>query len=272
MNRYLIALDLDGTLLNDKKKISFLTKRLLKKIQKRGHIVVLASGRPTRALKRYYDELGLISPIICYNGAHVYDPNDKTFPEIALEFPRDIIIDIYSKIKNIAIKNMMCENETDIWLDKEDPYLSAFFWHNNMNIHYGEFQDTLKENPMTLIVQLNKDENQKDILEALKPYPQLAARFWGETPYGEIYINGSSKGHGISQIADIYKIKREHIIVFGDEDNDIELFESAGISVAMKNAHQRIKEKATMASIKDNNHNGIYYTLKKLIKQKIIKI
>jgi Cof subfamily protein (haloacid dehalogenase superfamily) len=272
MNKYLIALDLDGTLLKDNKKICTRTRLFLHKLQNKGHIIVLASGRPTRALIRYYKELGLHSPIVCYNGAHVYDPVDKSFPEIALKFPKETIIDFYLKIKNIAIKNIMCENETDIWLDKEDQYLSAFFWHNNMNMHYGELDKTLKEDPMTLIVQLKEEKNQKDILEAIRNHPELSARFWGKTPYGEICLKGSSKGLGIKNIADFYNINKDHIIVFGDEDNDIELFAEAGISVAMKNADKRIKEKATMISIKDNNHNGIYYTLKYLNKTKKISI
>jgi len=52
----LIAVDMDGTLLNTDKVIAPRTKRLLRKLSARGHLVVLASGRPSRALYRYYDE------------------------------------------------------------------------------------------------------------------------------------------------------------------------------------------------------------------------
>ncbi|MCX5775805.1 MAG: HAD-IIB family hydrolase, partial [Firmicutes bacterium] len=79
--RYLIAFDMDGTLLNDKKTISFRTRRYLHHLDRQGHVVVLASGRPVRALRRYYDELNLRSPMVCYNGASIENPHDSDFPE-----------------------------------------------------------------------------------------------------------------------------------------------------------------------------------------------
>ena len=76
-NRYLIGLDLDGTLLNKKSKITFKTKNYIKKLSRKGHIVVLATGRPLRAMKQYYDQLGLKTPIVCYNGGHILNPFDN---------------------------------------------------------------------------------------------------------------------------------------------------------------------------------------------------
>ena len=86
MDSYLIAFDMDGTLLNDKKNISFLTRHYLKKLSRQGHKIVLASGRPSRAMNRYYDELGLSTPMICYNGAYLFSPKDKNFKAIEFEY------------------------------------------------------------------------------------------------------------------------------------------------------------------------------------------
>ena len=57
---YLIAFDMDGTLLNEKKNIPSKTRRYLLKLAKKGHKIVLASGRPSRALKQYYEQLKLL--------------------------------------------------------------------------------------------------------------------------------------------------------------------------------------------------------------------
>ena len=56
MEKYLIALDLDGTLLNSKKEICPDTLKYLHHLDSLGHIIVIATGRPIRSIKRYYDE------------------------------------------------------------------------------------------------------------------------------------------------------------------------------------------------------------------------
>lgn len=260
-----IAFDMDGTLLNNKKKVSFLTRLYLKKLAKEGHIIILASGRPSRALWKYYHQLNLKTPMICYNGAYVFDPNDDKFPKIEFQFPREIIIETLQKIKP-HIKNVMCETDTEIWVDKKDEYLESFFWYKGMNIHYGDLAETLNKNPMTCIVQTPFEYREThDIEKALAKYPKLGARFWTGSPYFEIFYKETSKGNALKHICNYYGIPTSRLIVFGDSTNDIEMFEVAGTSVLMSNALHDLKEKTTMISIKDNDHNGIYHTLKKLL-------
>jgi len=260
-----IAFDMDGTLLNSKKKVSFLTRLYLRKLAKEGHIIVLASGRPSRALWKYYHQLRLKTPMICYNGAFVFDPNDDQFPKIEFQFPREIIIETLQKIKP-HIKNVMCETDTEIWVDKKDEYLEKFFWYKGMDVHYGDLADTLNKNPMTCIVQTPYEYREThDIENALAKYPKLGARFWTGSPYFEIFYKETSKGNALKHICKYYNIPTSRLIVFGDATNDVEMFEVAGTSVLMCNAKHDLKEKTTMVSIKDNDHNGIYHTLKKLL-------
>ena len=261
-----IAFDMDGTLLNIKKKVSLLTRLYLRKLSKQGHIIILASGRPSRALWSYYNQLKLKTPMICYNGAYVFNPHDDKFPKIEFEFPKDIIIETLEKIKS-HIKNVMCETDTEIWVDKKDEYLENFFWYNDMEVHYGELKDTLNKNPMTCIVQTPYEYRETHEIEnALVKYPQIGARFWTGSPYFELFYKETSKGNALKRICEYYKIPTSRLIVFGDATNDVEMFEVAGTSVLMSNAKHDLKEKTTMVSIKDNDHNGIYHTLKKLLR------
>jgi hydroxymethylpyrimidine pyrophosphatase-like HAD family hydrolase len=73
MTKKLIFIDLDGTLLNDSFELTPCTQNVLKRISEKGHKVVLASGRPPRAILPYYEELGLKTPFIAYNGTYVID-------------------------------------------------------------------------------------------------------------------------------------------------------------------------------------------------------
>ena len=80
MNRYLIALDLDGTLLKDDKTISPTTKKYLKELEDKGHLIVLTSGRALRSVLEYYKDIGLsTSPVIAYNASSIPEIiGDKT--------------------------------------------------------------------------------------------------------------------------------------------------------------------------------------------------
>lgn len=262
----IIALDMDGTLLNDKKKISLKTLFLLRKLNKKENIHVLfSSGRPSRALWKYYKLLKLDTPMICYNGAYVFHPYDKDFPTHAFEFPRKLILEVNDKLKS-HIKNIMCETDTEIWCDVKDEYLAKFFWFNDMDVHYGELKDTLTKDPMTCIVQTPYEyrDDRQDIDKILEKYPEIGARFWTGSPYFELCYKDVSKGAALKKIADYYHVKRENVIAFGDSTNDIEMFDFAGTSVVMSNGKDNIKN-ADMVSLRDNNHNGIYCTLKKIL-------
>lgn len=265
-NPYLIAFDMDGTLLNERKSISFKTKHYLRKLAKQGHKIVLASGRPSRSLYKYYYQLKIDTPMICYNGAYYFSPFDKDFKPVAFEFPRNIIIDIIDKIKP-HVKNVMCETDDEIWVDKEDPTLDKFFWYKGMNVHIGELKDILTKDPMTCIVQTPFEYREtKEIEKVLEKYPQIASRFWTGLPYFELHYKTTSKATALKAIGDYYGIPRERTIAFGDSTNDIEMFQYAGTAVAMKNAKGGIDQIATTISVKDNDHNGIYHTLKKMLK------
>lgn len=265
MDKYLIALDMDGTLLNKKKKISYKTKKYLQKLAKKGHIIVLTSGRPIRSLLPYYKTLRLNTPVVCYNGAYVFSPNDPSVPTTIFELNQKTIKNIYKDVKPY-IFNVMAETPNEIFLDKEDEYLDKFFYFKGMKINKGEFFKILNQNTMTYINKYsgNKEDEIK-VREILAKYKEFDVCFWTNSPYFEFSCKGVSKGSSIGLIAEYYNISKDHIIAFGDAQNDVELFKHAKISVAMKNGSNDLKKDATLVSIKDNNHNGIYYTLKNLI-------
>lgn len=264
---YLIAFDMDGTLLTEKKTILRRTKRYLKKLIKQGHKIVLASGRPSRAMMSYYNELGLDTPLVCYNGAYVFSPKDPKFETIAFEFPHDVIIDVIQQIRPNVI-NVMCEDDENIWVDRQDTYLDRFFWYENMNIIYGDLAETLNKDPMTCIVKAPYEYRETNEIEnVMEKYPGLSVRFWTGSPYFELYYTGISKGSAVKTIAKYYNIPKERIIAFGDAGNDVEMFENAHISVAMINGKNHKDLNAKMLSFKDNDHNGIYHTLKHILRE-----
>ncbi len=269
MKRYLIALDMDGTLLNDKGEISDTTAEYLKHLNELGHIVVIASGRPIRSIIKYYHQLGLTSPVICYNGASILSPNDKTFVERNFSFPNKVIKEIYNDVGSNHIDNVMCETNKDIWLIREDETLKDFFWHDGMNVIYGELEKILHENPMTMIIKSHSTESDHLVVKAVSRHPGIKVRFWNGMYelFSEIYYEHISKAEGLKYIADFYNIPHDQTIAFGDACNDIEMLQFAGIGVAMINGDDTIKKYAKRITRLDNNHDGIIDVLKDIIQE-----
>lgn len=267
-DKYLIALDLDGTLLKKDGTISEQLIAYLQELEDKGHIVCIASGRPIRAISHYYDLIGLKSPMICYNGAYITCPNNPNFKDFVSTFPKDLIKTIVSELGEKYIANIMCETNDDIWLIKEDSILSDFFWHDNMNVHYGRIEDILDVDPMTMLIETTSTDADPYVVKAVEKHPHLKVRFWNGlyALFSEIYYDYISKAEGLKLVAELYNIPHSHIIAIGDACNDIEMVEFAGIGVAMINGDAELKKVANMISEYDNEHDGVMHVLKNIIK------
>jgi hypothetical protein len=258
---YLIAVDLDGTVITgfdnyDKKSFA-----LLKELANE-HKVVIATGRPYRSSKYYYDLLGLNTPLINYNGSLVHNPHDALFPKYMITIPKESLYDIIEQNRDILI-NLFCEIEDDIYLWKDEEVIRPYLHLDGGNLHVGEIKDILfaDSNGAILIskkgseAKLQKfiEDNYRDILKI---------RFWSNEQFviSEIYNPQATKGFGLELIAKYYDIPQHKIIAIGDGHNDIELLQTAGIAVAMGNSHPDLKETATIIT-EDVMNNGVYHFL-----------
>ena len=262
----LIVLDMDGTLLDDKKKIHKYTKNILKELNDKGHYVVLASGRAPFAIKKYYDEIGLSSPIICYNGSYIFHPYDDSFKKYKFEFNKDIIKQIYLNLGKKVIKNMICEDVDKIWANYFTQGHKDYLWIDHDHCILGDIDKTLNENPMTVIFEYHHLSDKDTIRAEVAKYDGMGYRFWPNTQYCELYYKNNTKGNSLDRLMKTLGVSKEDTIVFGDEHNDIDMLALAKYPVVMKNAREDMKKNAYMISVKDNNHNGVYFTLKKLLR------
>jgi len=99
LNRCLIVTDLDGTLLTNEGEISKYSEKVIKQIVAQGHIFCIATGRPLRAAKPYYDQLGLKSIMINYNGSYISNPSDPSHIPLNLGFSRDLAYHVFKNEK-----------------------------------------------------------------------------------------------------------------------------------------------------------------------------
>lgn len=270
MEKYLIAIDLDGTLLEDWQTVSKETIDYLKKVRSFGHEIVLATGRPFRSSEKFYDQLELTTPLVNYNGGLVTSKHDKNFQGYSLTVDFDAIQDIFHNTKDY-IKNAFGEVKDDIylWRDTEEiqPLLHNF---NGARLFVGDFEETLTE-PTNGFIIIAKDGKGHLIEEYVrtKYKDKVLCRNWG-SHYNfiiELFSPETNKGNALEYVSKYLGFKREQIIAFGDAHNDIEMLQYAARGIAMKNAQNSLLEVADEVTEFTNTENGLIKHLKSIIEQ-----
>jgi Cof subfamily protein (haloacid dehalogenase superfamily) len=259
MNRKLIAVDVDGTLINDHLELTRHSLDLLKAILEAGHLLVLSSGRPYRSLSSYYQALQLTGPIICYNGAHVFSPRDPSFPELKRPFSLDLVKAIAKESQGL-VTSFMCESEKRAYLLREDPYLDHYFPYRKGEYRLGPIDQILEEDPYTMLFRCahSKVEQLQEIVEG---HPGVKYRHWTSSFYSEAYLEGVDKGSALSYIIERYGFAKEDIYAYGDSDNDYEMLSLAGHPFALASCKSELLRSSFPQTKNGNNQDGVAVSL-----------
>ena len=235
----LIAIDLDGTTLNAQSLISPKTEQTLKKAIDNGHYVSIATGRPYRMSHQFYQQLGLTTPMVNFNGALVHIPEKKW--------------DLESEANIVA-----AENKETFYIDTLDGFDPKFF-ASKATLDNLLTAKNLRTNPTSMMVRTTPNQAEKVADTLTKQYGDyIDVRTWGgPMPILEMVAKGIQKAHGVDQVANFLSVKPADIIAFGDEHNDEEMLSYAGWGVAMNNATDKIKSVANDVTEKTNDQDGL---------------
>lgn len=270
--RHLIAVDLDGTLLTDQKEISEQTKQTIHKAIEAGHIVVIATGRPHRASINYYHNLGLDTPMVNFNGALIHHPTDDKWDVLHNPMPLRTAQKVIEACYDLNVHNVLAEVKDQVYLDQYNDDIISIFQstQNDPPFTIGSLKNTLTEDPTSLLIH-PKEENIKEIRAHLDDFHAelIEHRKWG-APWNiiEIVKKGMNKAVGLQKVAHYFDIPQDRVIAFGDEDNDLEMIDYAGVGVAMGNAIDELKTVANHIT-KSNEEDGIGVFLADYLKLQI---
>ena len=265
-NRYLVALDLDGTLLREDKTISEKTKKVLQKVREEGHLVMISTGRPYRSSSMYYKELALDTPIVNFNGAFVHHPSDPDWgmyhEPLSIHTAKEVIETCF----NHSFNNIVAEVLDHVFMHYHDEKLLDIFMMGNPTVTTGDLRNYLQKDPTSLLIQTDA-EHSKKIMESTDSADAsiLEHSNWA-APYRflEVVKRGVNKATGIQKVAEYYNIPQERIIAFGDENNDLEMLAYAKYGIAMGNAINDAKEVAYDVT-RTNEEDGVAYYLEKFL-------
>ena len=159
---------------------------------------------------------------------------------------------------------MVAEVMDDVYLHYHDEKVLDNFKMGTPRVTTGEIQNYLKEDPTSLLIQADAN-NVNTIVEHLDHIHAevVGHRVW-DSPFGhviEVFRSGLSKAAGLSHVAKWMGIPKERIIAFGDENNDLEMIEFAGVGVAMSNGIDELKSIADEVTANSNNEDGIAQVL-----------
>lgn len=258
MKKHIIFIDLDGTLLEHTNTPNQETVKYLKSLKEHAHVVI-NTGRPYRTSREFYELLELDTPISNYNGAYVHNPKNPEFKERLLTLDRNDYFKILRALDD-KIEGSFAEIKDDVYGYKDITKYNAFL--HSTQVYKGNIFEELKEDPNSVII-IAKPGATAEIMEFIKNETGFKARDWGGQ-YNyiiELYVDSVSKGSSCEYIVGEMGIEHHLTICFGDEQNDVSMFEYIHTSVAMGNAHdERIGNAPKYKTLK-NTEGGIKHFL-----------
>lgn len=251
----LIVLDLDGTLLNSKKKISERNLAMLKRVRENGVLIAFSTARSAGAMREY---IAAVQPdILISNGGALVERNGEVLfsRQLSVESVRHIIKRCF------GLSEGKCEItiETDcgyFWNYKPDCDFSRY--ETPENVRYSDLSD-FKYSAYKVTAEVEREEDARRIAAELPDCGTLSFR--GEIWRRFAHIE-ATKRNALEHICGCLGIKPKEILAFGDDLNDLEMLEYC-TGTAMGNALPEVKAAARFVT-ETNDNDGVAVFLEKL--------
>lgn len=267
MDIRVLALDLDGTLTNNEKKITQRTKETLWKAMKEGVKVVLASGRPTIGILPLAKELKMKEYggyILAYNGGTIIDcKTDQIIHSNVL--PMESIATINKVAKQFKVCTLSYDGDEVISEDVTNPYVLKECMICKTKGHRVADLAKAVKSPVAKCLVVGEHEQLLPVREALqKIFGTQLNIFFSEPYFLEIMPMGVEKASSLAKLLSILKLDRTHLMACGDGLNDLTMLEYARLGVAMGNGCKEAKETADVITL-SNEEDGVALAVEKYI-------
>lgn len=263
----LLVLDIDGTLTNSQKEVSKRTLKYIINIQKSGHTVVLASGRPTPGLKKMAELLRLKEfggYLLSYNGAKVINAKtDEIIYQKTLD--KNMAAELYSYAMEKEIGLITYEKSGVVTGTPVDQYIELEARINGLPIHkVDDFAGYVDFPVNKCLLTAPVDVAEKYEKELAKRYEDTASIYRSEPYFIEVMSKGIDKAASLNRLVSSLGMTSKDVIACGDGFNDMSMIKYAGLGVAMANAQDAVKEVANYITL-SNDDDGLVPVIKKFI-------
>ena len=271
MKYQLIALDLDGTLLNSQLQIRQETIDALNLARAQGVQAMIVTGRHHVAAYPYWQQLGLELPAICCNGAYLYDYRAGQ-PLANDPLSRDEARALLRLVRKYAIYTMVYDKNFMAYETINKHLKAILAWSATLpqalrpRIEHVESYERLVDDAETIWKFTSACDDFAAITAFVAEVEQSLGLscVWSGQSRLDIGHAGNSKGQRLGEWIAAQGIAREQVIAFGDEQNDMEMLRLAGVGVAMGNSGRAVQGCADWTT-GDNNSNGIADALRRFV-------
>lgn len=237
----LIALDMDGTLLNNKGQISMANRVAIKEAQEKGLYVVLSTGRSIHTSRKHADSLELTSYLVTANGSELWDEKRELVERNLVK--SELIQWMWELSQKHKTQFWAISTERN-WNDEMPEDLHALEW-----LKFGFHID---------------DDATRELI-----YKELEAKGEFELSNStltniEVNPKGISKAKGLELVCHKLGIKMKNVMSMGDSLNDLAMIKSSGLGVAMGNAQEAVKEAAEWVTA-TNEEDGVAQAIRKWV-------
>ena len=244
-----IILDLDGTLLDDNKKISDKTIEFLKQI-KEDIKIIPASARQFCTIKPYLEKLDLLDDnnyTICFNGSLIVNNKEKELFSSYID-------------KNVVIKI------DDFILDNNIDWTYYLYDSRLLRNDISNIDEFVNKNKIYKIVGISTpeviDKIRNNLPKCILDNLEITS---SELNRIEFVNKGMTKVKAIELLLNKLDIDKEKVVAIGDGDNDIDMIKYVGCGIAMLNSPEIVKENADIVTKRSNNEDGVYYVINELL-------
>lgn len=258
----LMALDMDGTLLDSDKRIRQSAIDALAKAHKTGCEIIFSTGRAIAELTEYLADVPFVHYGVCESGALLYDFQKQTIID-QVAFPPEIIDAV---IAAVAYEKPMVQ-----MMSRGMPHVSAEDITHMADFHMGIYQTMFERVATTRSDIMQTMREHKTEIEKINLFHRSPASrertyqrlehlpvdlVYAEETSLELSPLGVTKGDGLSRLCAYLQIDLKEAVAVGDADNDLDVLKRAGLAIAMGNANDRVKSLCD-AVVADNDHEGI---------------
>jgi 5-amino-6-(5-phospho-D-ribitylamino)uracil phosphatase len=250
----LVAIDLDGTLLNDSKTITDETLATLRPLPRQGVKLIIASARPPRSVRKFYEALDLDTLTINYNGALIWDEQEKR-PFFHRPLPPGLVRRIILFARDLFDEVLVSCEILDRWYtDRVDQTYTTETGRLFKPDVVAPLDEFLTQ-PVTKLMLLGDPKlilRLEDLL--ITKFARFVSTVRADPELLQIMDPKVSKATALKQVADHYGIDMANVMAIGDAANDVPMLQAAAVAIAMDNAHPLVKQIADWVAPSNNDH------------------
>ena len=268
MKYKLIALDIDGTLINSSLQLTESVKNTIAKAKAEGVKVVLCTGRPLKGVEKFLDELNLKEDgdyAATFNGALVQNTFTES-PICHLTLNYENLVDLYNLSLEVGSRSHFYDTKTLYTFNKDvSDYTVVESYLTGAHLNITTIEDISKDISMSKFMMIDHPEILDECIKKIpKSYFEKYTIVRSMPFFLEFLNKEANKGSGIERLAAELGIKQEEVICVGDAENDKHMIEYAGLGVAMGNATSQIKDIADYITL-SNDDDGVAHVINKFI-------